>query len=159
MPPTLNICAVERGRAPSCLPRRARLPQIAFFDVVIQPPNPLHVGQHVRVHDLTETEDLTGGRADGRGQTWYTSKPADVEGKIIGIRVMELAVTEFILLNEVKQSLVEHAYLTVQHVQGVTVALSLWHRITRTLSLPILAHTQHVPIEHDAVVIQAVEPE
>lgn len=154
MPSSIIVHALERGRAPSSLPRRARLSEVAFFDVVIQPSAPLCIGRHVRVSDLTKIEEPQRDRVGGRAQTWYTARPADVEGRIIGVRAMELAVTEFILLNEVEQSLVEHAYLAIQHTHSVTVALSLWHRVTRTLSLPILAHTRHIPIEHNAVIIQ-----
>ncbi|KAL1941468.1 hypothetical protein VTO73DRAFT_7285 [Trametes versicolor] len=148
-----TIHALERGRAPANLPRSGRVLETANFDVVIPPPTPLHIGQRVKINALSvinEPDWEEGGRGT---QTWYASTPADIEGRIVGIRALELAVTELIVLNEVKQSLVEHAYITVQHTNGATVSLGIWHRIMRTLLLPFLPHTRHVPVERNAVVI------
>lgn len=148
------IHAIERGRAPSNLPRSIRILETANFDIVIAPPAPLHVGQLIQVNTLETTTNLAAGGEGTRTQPWYTSTPADITGRIVGVRAMELAVTEFIVLNEANQSMVEYAYLTVQHIHGVTVALELWRRIARTALLPFLPHTRHVPIEKNAVVIE-----
>lgn len=154
MPPPLTVHAIERGRAPALLPRQLRLRSIAYYDIVVPPAAPLSIGQRVKVNTLTVIEDPVGDATEIGSQRWYRSSPADVEGEIIGIRTVELAVTEFILRNEVNQSLVEHAYLAIQHIEGVTVRLGLWRRIVRTLALPVLAHTRHVPLERRAVVIE-----
>lgn len=153
-----TVHALERGRAPASLPRSSRVLETAHFDVIIPPATPLHIGQTVRVNALTEANELGINGLGGNVQPWYTSTPADIEGRIVGIRTLELAVTEFIVLNEVKTSLVEHAYLTIQHAQGTTVALDIWRSAVRTILLPLLPHTRHVPIEHNAVVILEDEP-
>lgn len=153
MSAAMTAYALERGRAPALLPHRTRCRSIAYYDVVILPSAPLSIGQRVKIYTLAPiARPGCEGIEDGE-QKWYKARPADVEGEIIGIRTMELAVTEFILKNEVNQSLVEHAYLTVQHIQGETVLLDAWRRIARTLALPILSHTRHVPVERTAIVV------
>lgn len=149
----MTIHAIERGRAPSNLPRSIRILETANFDVVIAPPSPLHIGQLVQINSLDEATIPEEGRGGARNQPWYTSTPADIRGRIVGIRAMELAVTEFIVRNEINQSMVEYAYLTVQHIHGVTVAMGTWHWIARTALLPLLPHTRHVPIERNAVIL------
>ncbi|KAL1945934.1 hypothetical protein VTO73DRAFT_1936 [Trametes versicolor] len=149
----ITVHAIERGRAPSNLPRSIRILETAHFDVVITPTVPLHIGQHIQINSLDEAPNPAGRRGGTRSQPWYTSTPADIAGRIVGIRTMELAVTEFIVFNEENCSLVEHAYLSIQHIQGVTVMLDPWRRMARTILLPFLPHTRHVPIEKNAVVI------
>lgn len=63
---------------------------------------------------------------------------------------MEIAVTEFIVKNEEPYSQVAFAYLTIVHTHGRTVRLTPWQWITRTLLLPTLPHTRHVPLDDDA---------
>lgn len=79
----------------------------------------------------------------------YTSEPAGVEGEIVGIRTMELAITEFIVKNDDYRSTIGFAYLSIQHVQGATVRLDLWRLTLRTLLLPFLPHTRHIPLDRD----------
>lgn len=142
---TLTLYTKERGRAPSDLPRRTRILDVVSLDVVIPPLAPLCIGQRVRIHTLKRRRNRNGSLAAG-----YEAEPAGVEGTIIGVRMMELAVTEFIVRNEDYRSATEHAYLAIQHISGVTVHLSLWHTVLRTLLLPILPHTRHIPLEQDA---------
>lgn len=148
------VHTLERGRAPSNLPRSLRILETKTLDVPILPADPLHVGQRVRIYALKKIPNPAGLRDDEETQTWYSSTPTDVEGTIVGIRAMELAVTEFIIANETRHSLVEHAYLSVQHAQGTTVDLELWRCIARTLLLPFLPHTRHIPIDRSAVVVR-----
>lgn len=152
MNPPVTIHAIERGRAPSNLPRSTRILETAHFDVVVAPTIPIHVGQRVQIHSLTPKSTPASLESGRRAQNWYTSTPTDIAGRVVGVRTMELAVTEFIVLNEEHQSLVEYAYLTVQHVEGVTVAMEAWRRLVRTALLPILPHTRHVPTVKDAVI-------
>ncbi|EIW57567.1 uncharacterized protein TRAVEDRAFT_21144 [Trametes versicolor FP-101664 SS1] len=151
---TITIHAIERGRAPSSLPRSARELEIAHFDVIIPPTIPLRVGQSVRVNSLTEAREAGNVEREAYTPAWYESTATGIEGRVIGIRTMELAITEFIIRNNDRLSLVEHAYLSIQHVQGITVHLGLWQNIGRTLLLPFLPHTRHIPIERDAIVQQ-----
>lgn len=65
---------------------------------------------------------------------------------------MELAVTELIVSNRNPRSTIEWAYLSVQHFEGITVALGLWRTAWRTLSLPFLPHTRHVPLESGDII-------
>lgn len=141
---TVTIYAKVRGRAPANLPRGTRVLEVESLDVVIPPLSPLCIGQRVRIHTLERRRNHDGSLAAG-----YTASPAEIEGRITGIRAMELAVTEFIVKNEDYRSTTDHAYLSIQHIHGVTVRLSLWHMALRTLLLPILPHTRHVPLERD----------
>ncbi|OJT01593.1 hypothetical protein TRAPUB_7935 [Trametes pubescens] len=141
---SVTIFTKERGRAPSSLPRNSCISEIAFLDVTIPPPLPLHVGQHIRAHVLTKRHARDGSLVPG-----YISEPAGVEGVIVGIRTMELAITEFIVKNDDYKSTIEYAYLTIQHIQGVTVNLDIWRRALRTFLLPLLPHTRHVALDHD----------
>lgn len=152
MNPPVTIHAIERGRAPSNLPRSIRILETAHFDVVVTPTIPIYVGQEVQIRSLTLKNPATSPERGGEARKWYVSRPADITGRVVGIRTMELAVTEFIVLNEESQSLVEYAYLTVQHIEGVTVAMEAWRRLVRTALLPLLPHTRHVPIERNAVI-------
>lgn len=153
----VTVHAIERGVAPSNLPRNTRISHTVYLDMVILPPTPLHVGMRVEVNTLMRTENPGGGGGDWAAQKWYKSRPADIVGEIVGIRTMELAITEFVILNEVPQSLTKHAYLTVQHAEGITVTMDIWRRIARIALLPFLTHTRHVPIERGAVIVLAGE--
>lgn len=66
---------------------------------------------------------------------------------------MELAITEFVVQNENLDSTTSYAYLTVQHIHGVTVRLETWRWIWRTLSIPFLQHTRHVPLDCNVDII------
>ncbi|EIW61238.1 uncharacterized protein TRAVEDRAFT_44059 [Trametes versicolor FP-101664 SS1] len=137
----------ERGSAPSSLPRTPRSLDTISLDVVIPPPSPLRVGARVVIHSLTGCSPQ-----GARGQAEYNAERTGVEGPIVGVRSMELAVTEFIVKNDNLNSTTNYAYLTIQHRQGVTVQLEAWRWVWRTLSLPFLHHTRHVPLDHEAVI-------
>lgn len=148
------VHALERGRAPSSLPRSTSIQETVAYDVIVAPLSPLRIGQRVQVRALRWIRSAEG---EWEGRSKYESVPTDVEGQIIGIRTMELAVTEFIVLNETDQSEVKHAYITVQHIQGKTVALDIGRRILRTAMLPILPHTRHVPLQKHITITLADE--
>lgn len=139
------IHARETGSVPSRLPRSPRPFETIFFDVPILPPVPLRVGLRVNVHSLTRN-----GRPAARGLARYHAESTGIEGPIIGVRAMELAITEFVVQNENLDSTTNYAYLTVQHIHGVTVRLETWRWIWRTLSIPFLQHTRHVPLDRNA---------
>lgn len=154
----VNLYAKLRGRAPASLPRANRILEVAYLDVVVRPTVPLKMGSYVAIYTLARdalphpllipTTAATGG---------YVARPAGIEGPIISIRTTELAVTELVVRNDVRYSLVEHAYLSVKHEQGVTVHLDLWRRLGRTLLLPLLPHTRHVPLESNVKITHWVE--
>ncbi|OJT13717.1 hypothetical protein TRAPUB_9717 [Trametes pubescens] len=141
----ITVYAKERGRAPSDMPRRTRIRDVVSLDIVIPPVVPLQIGQRVCVQVLRRRRSRNGSLAAG-----YECEPIGVEGTIVGVRTMELAVTELIVRNEDYRSATEHAYLSIQHIHGVTIRLSLWHTVLRTLLLPILPHTRHIPLERNA---------
>lgn len=151
------IHAIERGRAPSNLPRSARAFETAHFDVVLIPVAPIHVGQEVQIFSLEARSTPNVMERRQRAQPEFTAIPTGITGRVVGIRTMELAVTEFVVRNEADQSLVDFAYLTVQHAEGTTVTMETWRRIARTILLPILPHTRHVPILRNAVVVPEEE--
>lgn len=148
------VHALERGRAPFSLPRDASIQETVSYDVIVSPLTPLRIGQCVQIRALRWVRSTDGEREDW---TRYESIPTGVEGRIVGIRTMELATTELIVLNEVDHSEVKHAYLTVQHIEGKTIVLEIWRRILRTLLLPVLPHTRHVPLEKRVTITLAEE--
>ncbi|KAL1938743.1 hypothetical protein VTO73DRAFT_11346 [Trametes versicolor] len=101
----------------------------------------------ITVHTLKKRRN-----GDGRLSSQYTASLAGVEGEIVGVRAMELAVTELIVSNKNPRSTIEWAYLSVQHLEGVTVALGFWRAVWRTISLPFLPHTRHVPLERGDII-------
>lgn len=148
-----TIYTLERGRAPSGLPRCARVLQTASYDVFTPPVLPLHVGQTVRILTLA-TEQGERVLEDGSYRpATYRAALTGVEGTITAVRTMELAITEFIVKNEDPYSQIAYAYVTVQHIQGATVNLSYLQRALRTLLLPFLSHTRHAPLVEDAKIL------
>lgn len=143
---SVTLYTREQGSVPACLPNSARPFVIAFLDVAIPPPIPLRTGQHVRIHALTR-RDAPNRRPTSPAQYW--SEPTDIEGKIIGIRAMELETIEFVIQNDVYHSPVEHAYLTIKYAPGATVALTLWQWAIRSALLPFLPRTRTAPMESD----------
>ncbi|EIW54198.1 uncharacterized protein TRAVEDRAFT_51918 [Trametes versicolor FP-101664 SS1] len=134
--------------APSSLPRTPRALNTLSLDVVLPPPSPLRVGARVIIHRLTNR-----GCPDARGVARYNSERAGIEGPIVGVRTMELAITEFVVQNDNQDSTTNYAYLTVQHLHGETVQLEAWRWAWRTLTLPFLHHTRHAPLDRKAVLV------
>lgn len=151
MPATNSVAVhvVERGRTLAHLSRGARPSgEIAILDVIAPPPIPLRLGLAISIHTVTRWRN-----GDGTLSEEYAAAPMGVEGRIVGIRAMELAVTEFIVSNDDLHSPIESAYLSIRHIHGVTVDLGIWRTILRTLMLPTLQHTRHVPLETEAVIV------
>lgn len=143
------VYTTERGRTLTHLSRSVRpAAEIAILDVVTPPTTPLSVGLKIAVHTVTRWRN-----GDGTISEQYAAEPAGIVGRIVGIRTVELAVTEFVVSNDDLSSPIEQAYLSVQHIHGVTVDLGAWRTILRTLALPILNHTRHVPLDHGAIII------
>ncbi|EIW58572.1 uncharacterized protein TRAVEDRAFT_47713 [Trametes versicolor FP-101664 SS1] len=145
----------ERGNAPADLPFCNQIRDVAFHDIAISPTRPLEVGLRVRIHVLRPRhgrEVLAEDPDDPHTTPRYRAESADIAGPIVGIRTLELAVTEFIVQNEIYRSTVEHAYLSVPHLHGLTVRLGMWHWIARTVLLPLLPHTRHVRLQDNAVI-------
>lgn len=91
--------------------------------------------------------------SDGRLSDGHAAEEAGVEGEIIGICTMELAFTELIVSNKNLRSTIGTAYLAIQHIEGTTVSLGLWRTALRTISLPFLPHTRHIPLETGEIVV------
>lgn len=143
---SITIYVRERGSVPAQLPNSARPLVIAFLDVVIPPPTPLGTGQHVRVNALIRRKAKN---QHPTSPVRYWSEPIDVEGRIVGIRAIELDIVEFVIRNDVYHSPVEHAYLAVKYVPGATVNLTLWQWAIRAALLPLLPRTRTAPLEND----------
>ncbi|OJT08740.1 hypothetical protein TRAPUB_350 [Trametes pubescens] len=146
------IYALERGRVPTSMPRSSRILENVNFDVAIAPPVPLRIGMAVDIHVLRRITPQAYNNEEE--ETRYAAEPADITGTIIGIKSLELAITEFIVKNEDNWAMTDVAYLSVPHVRGVTVYLGLAHSIARTLLLPLLPHTRHIALEDAAAVAQ-----
>lgn len=143
---SITLYAREQGSVPANLPNSDRPLVIAFLDVAIPPPVPLRTGQHVRIHALIR-RNTPGAHPTSPARFW--SEPTDIEGKIVGIRAMELDTIEFVIQNDIYHSPVEHAYLTVKYAPGDTVSLTLWQWATRMALLPFLPRTRTVLMESD----------
>lgn len=143
---SVTIYAHERGSVPTQLPNSARPLVVAFLDVAIPPPIPLRTGQHVRVNALIPRE-TPNPRPTSPKQYW--SEPVDIEGRIVGIRTMELETVEFVVQNDIYHSPVEHAYLTIKYIPGATVSLTFWQWAIRGALLPLLPRTRTAPLESD----------
>lgn len=148
--PSIPIYAVERGRAPADLPRSGDILDVASFDLVTPPPVPLQLGQRIHIYTLAVRRGTRRNVPNLPQPPRYASDDAGVTGRIAAIRLMELATTEFLIVNETLHSLIEHAYLTVPHIEGLTVRLDLGRWIARTLRLPILPYTRRIRLEHNA---------
>lgn len=146
---SITVYTKTRGRAPACLPNSDRILDVAFLDVAFPPPVPLKIGQHVRINTLTLRGDQGPIHYPGEVVA-YTSESADIAGRIIGIRSMEKAVTEFVIKNEIYHSQTEHAYLAVPHIEGLTVSLNVWQWIARSILSPILPDTRRIPFDDTA---------
>lgn len=145
---TVTVYAKERGRIPADLPNCDRILDVALFDVTIPPPTPLRIGQEITIKALTN-EDETSSLPSPRTPAQYDAVASDIAGRIVGIRSMEKTTTEFIIQNNVPHALAEHAYLSIHHIEGVTVRLSWWWWALRMVLLPLLPQTRHIALEQD----------
>lgn len=146
---SITVYTRRRGRAPALLPNSDRILDVAILDIALPPPIPLRVGQHVRISVLTPIGDC--GPTHGPGEVvTYTSEPTDIAGRIVGVRALEQAVTEFVIKNDIYHSLTEHAYLSVPHIEGITANLGLWHWLIRTLLSPLLPNTRCIRFDEAA---------
>ncbi|KAI0362311.1 hypothetical protein OH77DRAFT_42788 [Trametes cingulata] len=149
-----TIYAKERGSAPADDPHRPSM-IVVHYDLPTIPPVPLQTGLTIRILALRPSPSPPS--LDGsRGPPHYTITETGVVGTVETIRTMEETVTEFAVKNDNDQSPAAHAYISIQHIPGVTVRLNLWEALCRRVFLPPLPHTRHIPLELDAVILRNV---
>lgn len=69
---------------------------------------------------------------------------------------MDATTTEFVVRNESNRAAAKFAYLAIQHIQGETVAVSLWMALIRAIFLMVLTTTpRRIPLENHAVVYKS----
>lgn len=142
-----------RGRLPKANNTGARYRDMACYDVIVIPDAPLKIGERVEIRPITEVEGRNG-RNGIQGARHYVVERAEVKGKIVGIRAMEKEVTEFIVKNDEWMETAEHALVSVQHVQGVTVDLGWWGRLVRWALSGWALTLRRIPLETEFVLIE-----
>ncbi|EIW60174.1 uncharacterized protein TRAVEDRAFT_45424 [Trametes versicolor FP-101664 SS1] len=148
-----TILARERGTIPSNILDQPDK-RVVYYDVPIAPRVPLHVGQEVQIHSLIPCNSLFP-EDDHPIPTRYTAHPTGISGTVVAMITADSSNTEFVIRNESPWSEITHAYLAIQHIQGVTVQLSAWQRLLRaTISRPI-PKIRDIPLENNAVVFRS----
>ncbi|KAI0659795.1 hypothetical protein C8Q70DRAFT_981338 [Cubamyces menziesii] len=147
----IMVLAKLRGRAPVSRANSSRITDVMFLDLPILPTAPIRLGSRVYVCILTPSEEAQNGALDdedeGNHAPRYLAESTNIAGRVTGIRAMEATLTELAIRNEVGESKTEYAYLTIPHLEGITVSLPLWMRILRWILRPLLANTRQLPIE------------
>ncbi|OJT03795.1 hypothetical protein TRAPUB_5617 [Trametes pubescens] len=149
-----TILAKERASTPINTPTHSEK-RVVYYDIPIRPRVPLHVGQEVEVMTLKSCQSLFPEDEGHHAPPRYTAHSAGIVGTVIAMAAIDEANTEIVVRNESPWSEVTHAYLAIQHVQDVTVYLSLWQRLLRATILRPIARIREVPLEADAVVYES----
>ncbi|OSC96662.1 hypothetical protein PYCCODRAFT_1378760 [Trametes coccinea BRFM310] len=126
---------------------------MTFFDVPIIPSAPLRLGQRVTIREIVPCDDFLPSRS-ARGTNHYMAKEQEMRGIVVAIRPAEATLTEVVVRNERREDLEAFAHLTIQHIQNVTVAMSLTQRLIRRAMLPFLLDARRIPVDRQPVVLR-----
>ncbi|KAI0667432.1 hypothetical protein C8Q78DRAFT_929549, partial [Trametes maxima] len=119
------VYAKLRGSAPANNPQNYRILDVRFYDIIANPPTPLHVGQKVDIRELyTEQEGYS---IAGTGE--LQAKKSGVDGTIEGVRLVDNSTVKFVVRNKTPRSLISHAHILIPRINGETVALEWWRKI------------------------------
>ncbi|KAH9846121.1 hypothetical protein C2E23DRAFT_693620, partial [Lenzites betulinus] len=109
---------------------------IEYYDLCITPPVPVHTGLRIRIHRLVDTRAQHAAYIPPRGRITYNAQASGVIGVVIAVRAMEKGTTEFIVRNDATchyPYAPDFEYLTVPHIPGITLRLTIWQALTRYL--------------------------
>lgn len=124
------ITVYAKWRATDTLPRKDRSHPIAkntvahLYDVPICPDEPLRVGLYVKLRALAP-QAYRPPYLPMEAPRFDTYDP-HVEGRIVGVSLIEEHTAEFVVRNECWWNPVAYAYIAVQYLPGLTVKLQVW---------------------------------
>ncbi|KAI0360085.1 hypothetical protein OH77DRAFT_1359654, partial [Trametes cingulata] len=147
-----TIYARERGSAPAKV-EEGKETKVAYLDVPIAPCEPIHVGQKARILLLSPCDELFPSEEETTTH-YYTAEDVGLWGTVVGIRVVEENMVEFILENENIKSATAYAYLAVARREGLTVRMPPWTRWLSMAGIGLARTTRTVLIEDDTTIFE-----
>ncbi|KAJ8457595.1 hypothetical protein ONZ51_g11438 [Trametes cubensis] len=147
---SIIVYAKKRGRVPVNKKGRGRITDIAYLDVVIEPPLPLQIGHRIHIYTLSNYPDKDQPQFDDLKK--YRAERATMEGIVIGVRTAEPEVVELVVKNTIPATTTEYVYLTIPYVEGTTVTLGLWRWAAATLAGFLTQGKRHMQLDRKAIV-------
>ncbi|KAI0641798.1 hypothetical protein C8Q79DRAFT_1014196 [Trametes meyenii] len=129
--------------------------RVAYYEIPIIPAAPLRVGQTVRIKVITpcDTHRLLSTKL---ALTQYTANETGIQGRITKITSMTSSTTEFLVRNDLPSPAIAHAFIAIPHIQGITVRLGPWARLTRMLRVKPHHATIQSRLETSAVIYEDI---
>lgn len=148
---TATVLTKKRAELPTDNPHSPET-RIELHDIPIAPRKPIRIGQRIHLFVLISCDGLFPSHSSYT-PPHYTTHDSGIVGRVERIRSMDGGVTEFVVKNDNEGSRVTHAYVSIQHIQGVTVHLSPCARLARAARGREKVE-RRVPLESDAVVFR-----
>ncbi|KAI0677138.1 hypothetical protein C8Q78DRAFT_1073872 [Trametes maxima] len=154
MPIVTTVFAKETGSTLASGQHRYHA-RVAYYEIPIIPSIPLHIGQTICIKTITHCDPhpLLPAKPP---LTQYVATDTGIQGRIIKVSAMRNTTTEFMVRNDLPGPSIAYAFITIHHIQGVTVRLSLWRRLMRSLHVKSRHAANNTHLEPSAIIYEDV---
>ena len=147
MPNLITVLTKPRGKTQTLALYEQEPTEIVYLDVPIIPTSPITLGSSVQIYALELNPRRSFSAHESCDDAKYMARPMNIHGTIMGVRTMDPEVTELVLRNNDEQGKIKYAYISLPHVEGVTIRLPMWMRLLRWIVVKLVPRTRRIPLE------------